>query len=142
MLLVVLHLDSHGIRSPITLTLLQDDVNLEKSFSLDVEDSVASEFVRDLLHENPRKLHALVACNPLVATRCFHWAVREVIRTLFNCDDAPGGVCDSIAARETLGIFGHVRAYLGVVEPQMRKALHMHMFDATAGLRSSGGYFP
>ena len=31
-------------------------------------------------------LHEAVAANPLVATWCFHWTVKLVIRTLFNCD--------------------------------------------------------
>ena len=30
-------------------------------------------------------------------------------------------------------MFGHVRAYFGVVEPQMRKALHLHMLIQLAG---------
>ena len=59
--------------------------------------------------------------------------MKLVIRTLFNCDDAPGRACDSIASKETPGIFGHVRAYLGVVEPQMRKALHVHMLIQLLG---------
>ena len=69
----------------------------------------------------------VVAANPLAATRCFHWTVKLVIRMLFNCDNLPGKATDSIAAHEEPGIFGYVRAYLGVVEPQMRKALHLHM---------------
>ena len=40
---------------------------------------------------------------------------------------------DSVAAREVPGIFGYVRAYLGVVEPQMRKALHVHMLVQLVG---------
>ena len=48
-------------------------------------------------------------------------------RTLFNCVDAPGGSLDNVAANDSPGIFGYVRAFFGVVEPQMRKALHTHM---------------
>ena len=63
----------------------------------------------------------------MAATLCFHWTVRLVIATLLNCDDRPGGSLDSIAAHETPGIFGYVRGYMGVAEPQMRKGLHVHM---------------
>ena len=52
--------------------------------------------------------------------------MKLVVRILFHCDVAPGRAVDSVPARETPGIFGHVRAYMGVVEPQMRKALHIH----------------
>ena len=126
-------LNPHDIRSPITLILLHGDARLEKTFSLDVDDATASEYMRDFLKDNRRKLHEMVAANPLASTRCFHWTVRLVIRTLFNCADKPGTCPDNIAASETPGIFGHVRAYLGVVEPQMRKALHIHMLIQLLG---------
>jgi len=120
-------LNPHDLRSPITLTLLQNDHTFEKTFSLDVSDEEAAAFLADFLKDNPRRLHELVAGNPLAATRCFHWTVRLVLRTLFNCGDKPGSGLDSIAAHEVPGVFGHVRAFFGVVEPQMRKALHTHM---------------
>ena len=120
-------LNPHDVRSPITISLLQNDIKFEKTFSLDLSDVEADACIGDICRDNPRKLHEAVAANPLAATRCFHWTVRLVIRTLFNCQDVPGGSVDNIAAKECPGIFGHVRAYFGVVEPQMRKALHTHM---------------
>ena len=126
-------LNPHDIRSPITMTLLQDDTSFKKEFSLDLSDADTDEFIKEFIHENPRRLHQLVAANPLAATRCFHWTLKLVIRTLFNCDDTPGKKCDSVAANAVPGIFGHVRAYLGVVEPQMRKALHCHMLIQLVG---------
>jgi len=126
-------LNPHDIRSPMVIALLQDDMRWERKFSLDLSDEETAEYMRSFLQENPRKLHEAVAANPLVATRVFHWTVRMVIRTLFNCADKPGSSPDSIAASETPGVFGHVRAYLGVVEPQMRKALHIHMLIQLLG---------
>ena len=48
------------MRSPITLTLLQNDAKFEKAFSLDLEDSEASQFVHEFVSNNPRRLHELV----------------------------------------------------------------------------------
>ena len=104
-----------------------------KKFSLDWSDDATEAYIASFLKDNPRRLHEAVASNPLAATRCFHWTVKLVIRTLFNCDDAPGQALDSIVARDTPGIFGHVRAYMGVVEPQMWKALHLHMLVQLLG---------
>ena len=95
---------------------------MERQFSLDMPDAEASAYVSHLLRDDARKLHSLVASNPLAATRCFHWTVRLVIRTLFNCADKPGNAVDGIPAQCESGVFGHVRAFFGVVEPQMRKA--------------------
>jgi hypothetical protein len=106
---------------------------MERRFSLNFSDEEAAAYKNDFLQDDPRRLHALVATNPLAATRCFHWTVRLVIRTLFHCADKPGTSADAIPAQETPGVFGHVRAYFGVVEPQMRKALHIHMLIQLLG---------
>ena len=120
-------LNPHDIRSPITMSLLQDDIDVKKTFSLNVSDAEVDDYYSSFLSENPRRLHEAVASNPMAATLCFHWTVRLVIATLLSCDDRPGVSLDSIAAHETPGIFGYVRGYMGVVEPQMRKALRVHM---------------
>ena len=126
-------LNPHDIRSPMTLLLLHGGETFHKEFSLDFSDEATEDYMRAFLRDDPRRLHRLVASDPLAATRCFHWTVRLTIRTLFNCVDKPGGSMDSIAAGEAPGIFGHVRAYLGVVEPQMRKALHLHTLVQLVG---------
>ena len=115
------------------MILLQGKYTAEKQFSLNLPDGEADEYVMDVTRRNPRLLHELVAQNPMVATRCFHWTVRLVIKLLFNCADKPAANKDNIAAGEVPGVFGHVRAYLGVVEPQMRKALHIHMLVQLLG---------
>ena len=62
----------------------------------------------------------------------FYYTIELVIEELFNC--APGATSasksqhmDGIAARLETGIFGSVAGYLGVIEAQMRKMLHLHM---------------
>ena len=108
-------------------------MQFKKTFSLDLDDAETDAYLKDFLREHPRRVHELVAGNPLAATRCFHWTLRLVIRTLFNCDDQPGTSPDSVAGKECPGVFGTVRAYYGIVEPQMRKALHIHMLVQLLG---------
>ena len=100
---------------------------------MDWNDADTEEYVTSFLHTNARRLHEAVAANPMTPTRCFHWTVRLVLRTLFTCDDKPGLATDSIAAHDTPGIFGYVRACLGVAEPQMREALRIHMLVQLLG---------
>ena len=126
-------LNPHDIRSPLTVFLLQEDFEFKKKFSLDLSDEEAKLYLDEFLAENPRRLHELVVRDPLVATCVFHWTVRLVIKELFNCADKPGLHADNIPARGEAGVFGHVRAYHGVVEPQMRKALHIHMLVQLLG---------
>ena len=135
-------LNPHDIRSPLTIMLLSDTNKFERRFSLDLSDEEAAEYAAHIVKGDPRRLHVLVAQDPLVATRVFHWTVRLVIRTLFNCADKPGCQPDNIASTELPGIFGHVRAYFGVVEPQMRKALHVHMLVQLLGFSHPDICFP
>ena len=64
-----------------------------------------------------------------------------VIRTLLNCE--PPGKCfpDGIAARLEPGIFNYAAGYLGVVEPQLRKALHLHMLVQLLGFAHPMDFF-
>jgi hypothetical protein len=65
-------------------------------------------------------------------TLAFYYTIELVIEELFNC--APGATSssraqhmDGVAARLETGIFGSVAGYLGVIEAQQRKMLHLHM---------------
>ena len=120
-------LNPNDIRSPLMIGLVNaEHFHIEK-FSLDLEDAETEAYFSRLLGSNPRKLHEMVAQDPLAATRCFHLTVRLVIDTLFNCTKPGEPFPDGIPAREVPGVFGYIAGYLGVVEPQMRKALHLHM---------------
>ena len=41
--------------------------------------------------------------------------------------DSLDGSFHRVPAKPESGVFGHVRAFWGVIEPQMRTALHIHM---------------
>ena len=78
-------LNPHDIRSPLTMKLLQGPQTHSAHFSLDCSDAEGEEYMKSFLADNPRRLHQMVAANPLAATYCFHWTVRLVLRTLFSC---------------------------------------------------------
>ena len=69
--------------------LLQDNQKWEQSFSLDFSDAEAEGYLRDFLKEHPRKLHEMVAGDPMAATRCFHWTVKLVLRALKSSHAPP-----------------------------------------------------
>ena len=96
-------LNPHDIRSPISMLLLVKGETYSKAFSLDMPDAETEAFLAEFLRENPRRLHEMVAGDQLAATRCFHWTVRLVLETLFNC--APPGRChaDAVPANELPG---------------------------------------
>ena len=90
-------------------------------------DADTENFLNETLSGRRTLLHGIFAQDPLAAMRCFHYTVRLVIDTLFNSAQ-PGSPHPAGIASNTLpGVFGHIAGYLGVVEPQMRKALHIHM---------------
>ena len=89
-------LNPHDISSPLTLLFLQEDYTFGKRFSLDLSDAETDAYLSELLKDDPLLLHRLVAANPLAATRCFHWTVRIVVRTLFNVIDPSCRSSDSV----------------------------------------------
>ena len=60
---------------------------------------------------------------------------------LFNCASPREPFPDGVPARDSPGVFGHVAGYLGVVEPQMRKALHIHMLVQLLGFAHPADLF-
>ena len=102
-------LNPHDIKSPVTIMLLQGVHEFHEQFSLELSDVETEAYLAEVLRENPRRLHELVAANPMVATRCFHWTVKLVVRALFHCADPSKPFADSVPARETPGVFGYVR---------------------------------
>ena len=87
------------------MSCLQNGMHIERTFSLDWNDVDTTDYIASFLKNSPRRIHEAVAANPLAATRCFHWTVTFVIRTLFNCETVAGRAVDSVAAHEDPGIF-------------------------------------
>ena len=120
-------LNPHDIRSPLTLTLTDHERFHIERFSLDFGDEATDAYFTKLLGEHPRRLHEIAVQDPSSAARCFHYTVRLVIATLFHCTKPGRPFADCLPTETEPGIFDHIAGYLGVVEPQLRKALHIHM---------------
>ena len=134
-------LNPHDIRSPLTVALINKEHFDVHRFSLDLSDADADKFLADLLATNPRKLHEMAAQDPVATTRCFHYTVRLVLDTLFNCGKPGQPFPDGLPCRCESSVYGHVSGYLGVIEPQMRKALHMHMLVQLHGFAHPADIF-
>eukprot|EP00973_Karenia_brevis_P074604 10368013-Karenia_brevis.AAC.1 len=50
-------LNPHDVRSPITVTLLQNDSKFDKAFSLNASEAEADACIQDFTRDNPRRLH-------------------------------------------------------------------------------------
>ena len=124
-------INPHDIRSPITVALTDHKHFLERChverFSLELGDDAKEKYFERLLGVHPRMLHEIAVQDPSAATRCFHATVRLTVRTLFHCTEPGTPFPDGVPSETEPGIFGYIAGYLGVVEPQMRKALHLHM---------------
>ena len=69
-------------------------------------------------------------------------ALKKITQRLlrkFSC----AGQCfpDALPTKAEPGVYGHVSGYLGVVEPQMRKALHIHMLIQLLGFAHPADLF-
>ena len=83
---------------------------------------------------SPLQIQEIIANDPVVATRCFHTLVVFVINVLLNCSLDPAKLHpDGIASGSMPGVFGFISSFCGVVEPQMRKALHLHSLIGDLG---------
>ena len=103
-------------------------------FRLDWSDAEKATEYAD--HLPSRKLHEEVVADPYAAVRFFYAFVHLVMRTLFNV--APSDKTlppDGIAGDEQGGIAGIVTSYAGVVESQLRTALHFHFLTTILGFR-------
>ena len=98
---------------------------------LEADDDAQAEFRGRL---TSLQIHEVVANDPVAATRCFHTLVTLVITALLNCTIDPKKLHpDGIASGDLPGVLDHLSSFCGVVEPQMRKALHLHALLSALG---------
>ncbi len=130
---IFLTLNPADTKHHFTITFAHDGAFETQRVSLDASDAEIAAFYDGL---PPLALHKLVANDPVAAVRCFHTLVVLVIRHLLGCADSPATLhADGIAASEIEGFFGFVSSFAGVVEPQLRKALRLHMLVNLLGIR-------
>ena len=83
------------------------------------------------------KMHEIIAGDPVAATRFFYTFIRLIIRYLFGCSFSPKDLsADGVAGAEPEGCFGVTSCWAAVVEPQMRKSLHLHGLTNLIGFRT------
>ena len=129
----------------LTIALCNGEQFHVEHFSLDWSDEDMASFFDSTGRQRPRLLYDIAAEDPVAITRAFHYTVRLVLEELGNC--CPPASCggqhksrkksrqhyDTVPARLESGIFGGIAGYLGVVEPQLRKMLHLHMLVQLLG---------
>ena len=75
-------LNPNDIKSPLTLAMAdRERFQIERRFSLDLQDDDTDDYLKDLMKDRPRLLHEMVAQDPIVATR-FQYAFLRLIWAL------------------------------------------------------------
>lgn len=96
----------------------------------DLHDPIAQVFAgeeidmdRFVAHSGPNKdLRAKnIADDPYAAAKFFHFMITTILETLLGMKVTPAQV------KSSMGVFGHITAYFGVVESQGRGTLHLHL---------------
>lgn len=126
-------LNPHAQRSPFTVSFASasDTQHFEHPFSFDSDDSDVSRYFEDLTKRDPEFLRKLLVREPVASQRAFHNVLCLQLRELLHLS----GVSlrdttlylDGVCSETTPGIFGRCSAFIGAVEPQQRKVLHVHL---------------
>ena len=95
-----------------------------------MSDAETENFLNETLSGRKRLLHEIVAQDPLAAMRCFHYTVRLVIETLFNCAQPGAPHPDGVAANTLPGIFGHRRLLGRCGTTDAQSIAHPHAYPA------------
>ena len=141
-------LNPHDIHTPLLLVFLDGD-GVEhgcKKISLDWDDAQMRAYYDEVLKDNPLRLHELAARHPAAAAKCVRTTFKMTMEILCNCLPSASAhpekmPFDLVAARCEAGIYSHIRAYFGAVEPQMRKTEHLHMLLQILGFSHPVQYF-
>lgn len=83
-------------------------------------ESIDMDDFRSMVGPDNEKRARNLASNPYAATKFFHFLITSILETLFGVWIREHKVISS------MGVFGHVSGYYGVVEAQGRGSLHLH----------------
>ena len=130
--------------NPLTIHYSTADAWKSHQVSLDLDELALHTALHDVRSKNSAALAELVISDPLAAAKCFHTTVRMTMELLFNSTrpahegarktDLP---LDGFAYQTNPGCTDFLSWYMGVVEPQLRKALHLHALLGVVGCRDS-----
>jgi len=142
-------LNPHDIHTPLLVYFIgerEEETHLER-ISLDWNDEEMADYYDRGRAGNSLRFHELAVSWPGAAAQCVRWTFQHTLTMLFNA--APHANrkpfqqhIDGIAARCEPGLVGHLMAYLGIVEPQMRLTEHIHMLLQVLGFTNPRQLFP
>ena len=117
-----------------------------KSFSLALSDEEMSRFYGQLSHKDKQSLMRWAIDDPTACVKCFWATLQLVFEELCQCFPGNYGQIralppDGVSSKTEPGIFAHVAQYVGAIEPQMRKALHLHALLCVHGFRHPRDFF-
>ena len=126
-------LNPRDTNNPLTIHFATNGAWKIHKVSLDLDELALHDALKDVRSKNSAALAELVISDPLAAAKCFHTTVEMTMELLFNSTRpvhkgaAPKHLpLDGFACQTNPGCAGFLSWYMGVVEPQLRKALHLH----------------
>jgi len=135
-------LNPRDTNNPLTIHFTTDESWKSHKVSLDLDELALHGALQDARSKNSAALAELVIADPLAAAKCFHTTVQMTMELLFNSTPpvhkgaAPSDLHpDGFACQLNPGVAGFLSWYMGVVEPQLRKALHLHALLGVVGCR-------
>jgi hypothetical protein len=106
----------------------------EHRIGLEATDAEQDTFRRSL---TPLQIHEIVANDPVAGAKCFHALVKLVFTVALNATIDPKNLrADGLACGTEPGVFNFLSAIASVVEPQMRRSLHLHALLSALGFSS------
>ena len=109
---------------------------------LDLDELAVHAALQGIRSKNAAALSEMVMTDPLAAAKCFRITLKLTMELLFNSTSAvhkgatPSDLpLDGFACQINPGVAGFLFWYMGVTEPQLRKALHLHALFGVVGCR-------
>ena len=131
-------LNPNDLGTPLVIVFCNAEHFHVEEISLDWNDAEMLSYYERALGKDWSRFHRLIIENPRASMLCFHKTLKLVLQHLLGCTPNVLGKrlrrhLDNLAALPTPGIFGHPAGFGGVVEPQMRKTLHIHLLVQLLG---------
>ena len=114
-----------------------DGVFEHEKISLDLNEMALHAALNGVRQKSATALHDIVQQDPVAANKCFHLTVRLTFSILLACSDAANNSshvdafplpADGVPRKTVPGLAGYLSWFLGITEPQLRKACMYMLF--------------